>query len=71
MTERQRTLKKHKNMEDQNTKPLSSREQLILIMTTIIVAGMAANYSTACPGHSHIYIAKGVARDILKIVLKQ
>ncbi len=58
-------------MEEQNTQPLSSREQLFLIMTTILVAGMAANYSTACPSTSHIYIAKGVARDILKIVLKE
>lgn len=58
-------------MEEQNKQPLSSREQLFLIMTAIIVAGMASNYSTTCPSTSHICIAKGVARDIFKLVLKQ
>lgn len=57
-------------MEEQNTQPLSAREQLFLIMTAIIVAGIASNYSTTCPSASHIYVAKGVARDIFKIVLK-
>ncbi len=56
-------------MEEQNTQPISNREQLLLIMTAIIVAGIASNYSTTCPSTSHIYIAKGVAQDILKIVL--
>ena len=57
-------------MEEQNTQPLSSKEQLFLIMTSIIVAGMAANYSTTCPSTSHIYVAQGVVMDIFKIVLK-
>ena len=57
-------------MEEQNTQPLSTREQLFLIMTAIIVAGIASNYSTTCPSTSHIYVAKGVVRDIFKIVLK-
>ena len=57
-------------MEEQNPHPLSPREQLLLIMTAIIVAGMAANYSTTCPSTSHIYVAQGVVRDIFKIVLK-
>ena len=62
---------KHDIMKEQIPQPHSSRELLFLLMTTIIVAGMAANYSTTCPGASHIYIAKGVAKDILKIVLKR
>lgn len=61
---------KYDIMKEQIPQPHSSRELLLLLMTTIIVAGMAANYSTSCPATSHIYIAKGVARDIFKIVLK-
>ena len=57
-------------MEEQNHTPLSTREQLSLVLVAIIVAGMAANYSTSCPANSHIYIAKGVVRDIFKIVQK-
>ena len=57
-------------MEEQNTQPISDREQLLLIMTAIIVAGIASNYSTISPSSSHVYVAKGVAQDILKIVLK-
>lgn len=58
-------------MEEQNTQPLSPRDLIILIMTSIIVAGMASNYSTVSPTTTHIYVAQGVARDIFKIVLKE
>ena len=58
-------------MEEQTPKPLSPREQLFLIMTSIIVAGIASNYSTICPSTTHIYVAQGVARDIFKVVLKE
>ena len=58
-------------MEEQNHTPLSIREQLSLVLVAIIVAGMAANYSTPCPTTTHIYIAQGIAKDILKIVLKR
>ena len=57
-------------MEEQNTQPISNREQLLLIMTAIIVAGIASNYSTISPSSSHVLVAKGVAQDIFKIVLK-
>ena len=57
-------------MEEQKPRTLSEREQLLLIMTAIIVAGMASNYSTVSPTSSHIYVATGVAKDILKIVLQ-
>ena len=58
-------------MEEQNHTPLSTREQLSLVLVAIIVAGMAANYSTVSPTPTHIYIAQGIAKDILKIVLKR
>ena len=54
-------------MEEQNAQPLSPRDQLLLIMISIIVAGMASNYSTVSPTTTHIYVAQGVARDIFKI----
>ena len=48
---------------------LVSREQLLVLTTAIIVAGIAANYSTVCPSTSHVYIARGVARFILESTL--
>ena len=47
-------------------KPITQREQLWIITTSIILAGMAANYSTVSPS---IILAKGLARDLLDNIL--
>ena len=47
-------------------KKITQREQLFIITTAIILAGMAANYSTVSPS---IILAKGLARDILDNIL--
>lgn len=47
-------------------KPITQREQLFVITTAIIVAGLAANYSTVSPS---IILARGLARDILDNIL--
>lgn len=47
-----------------------SKEQLLLITSSIIIAGMAANFSTVCPSDSHALIAKGVAQRLMDTVLK-
>lgn len=57
-------------MEEQTpTIILMSREQLLVLTTAIIVAGIAANYSTVCPSTSHIYIGREVARFLLDSTL--
>lgn len=50
-------------MED---KTITPREQLFIITTAIILAGLAANYSTTRPS---IILAQGYARDILDNIL--
>ncbi len=50
-------------MED---KTITQREQLFIITTAIILAGLAANYSTTRPS---IILARGYARDILDNIL--
>ena len=57
-------------MEELNPNPISDREQLLILATAIIVAGMASNYSTVCPYTSHVLVAKRLAQDILDSILK-
>ena len=47
-------------------KKITQREQLFIITTAIILAGMAANYSTTSPS---IILARGYAKDILDNIL--
>lgn len=50
-------------------KTITPREQLWIITTAIILAGITANYSTVSPSSSHIIVAKVAARDILATIL--
>ena len=50
-------------------KTITPREQLWIITTAIILAGITANYSTVSPSSSHIIVARGAARDILASIL--
>lgn len=54
-------------MEEEKT--ITPREQLWIITTAIILAGIASNYSTVSPSSSHIIVARGAARDILATIL--
>lgn len=56
-------------MEEEKT--ITPREQLLVITTAIIMAGMAANYSTVSLSFTHSIIAKGLARDLLNSILNQ
>ena len=49
---------------------LMNKEQLLLIIEAIIVAGMAANYSTICPSRSHVTIAHGLAKYLWEVAYK-
>ena len=51
---------------DKKDKPITQRDQLLVITTAIILAGLAANYSTTSPS---IILARGYAKDILDSIL--
>ncbi len=50
-------------------KTITQREQLLIITTAIILAGIASNYSTVSPSSSHIIVARAAAKDILASIL--
>lgn len=54
-------------MEEEKT--ITHREQLMVITTAIILAGIVSNYTTVGPSSSHVIVAKGAARDILATIL--
>ena len=54
-------------MEEEKT--ITTREQLLVITSAIILAGIVSNYTTAGPSFSHIIVAKGAAKDILDNIL--
>ncbi len=56
-------------MEEQNTKPISNREQLLFLASSIILAGICSNYSTIGPSSSHILVARCAAKDLLDSIL--
>ena len=56
-------------MEDQTTIFLT-KEQLLIICSAIILAGMSSNYTTRYPSESHALVAQGVANKLMEIVLK-
>lgn len=51
-------------MEEEKT--ITQREQLWIITSAIILAGLAANYSTVSPS---IILARGWAKDIINNIL--
>ena len=57
-------------MEDQKTIIIMDKETLLFLASAIIVAGIAANYSTVCPSDSHALVAKGVAQRLMDSILK-
>lgn len=49
---------------------LSEKEKLLFFCSSIILAGIASNYSTICPSTSHVLIANSVAKSLLDHILK-
>ena len=47
-------------------KPITPREQLWIITSAIILAGLASNYSTTSPS---IILARGYAKELLDNIL--
>ena len=57
-------------MEDQTTIILT-KEQLLIICSAIIIAGIASNYSTVSPSSTHLLVAQGLAQSLLDSILKK
>ena len=58
-------------MEEQ-TSIILTREQLLIITSAIILAGITANYKTSAPSStSHAIVAVSVAKDLLDRILKE
>ena len=55
-------------MEEEKT--ITEKEKLLFISSSIILAGMASNYSTRYPSETHALVAKGVATILLDSILK-
>ena len=68
MTERQFN-EKNTIMEEQTTIILD-KEQLLILCSAIIIAGMASNYSTVSPTSTHLLVAKGLAQSLLDSIQK-
>lgn len=57
-------------MKEQNSQPISNKQQLMFLASAIILAGICANYSSLGPQSSHILVARFAARDLLDGILK-
>lgn len=53
----------------EENKTITTREQLLVITSAIILAGMAANYSTVSPSSIHSIIARALAEELLENLL--
>ena len=53
-------------MEEEKT--ITTREQLLVITSAIILAGLASNYSTTSPS---IILARGYAKELLDNILDE
>ena len=50
-------------------KTITHKEQLLVITSAIILAGIVSNYTTVGPSSTHIIVAKCAARDLLANIL--
>ena len=56
-------------MEEQTTIILD-KEQLLILCSAIIIAGMASNYSTVSPTNTLLFVAQGLAQSLLDSIPK-
>ena len=56
-------------MEAPNQSIILSKDQLLVITSAIILAGIAANCTTVCPSSTHIKIARSTAKDLLDAII--
>ena len=57
-------------MEEQTTIILD-KEQLLILASSIIIAGIASNYSTVSPSTTHVLVAQNLAQSLLDSILKK
>ena len=53
----------------EESKTISTRDQLMILATAIILGGIASNYSITYPSSSHLCMAKGLAKELLNSIL--
>ena len=53
----------------EESKTISTRDQLMILATAIILGGIASNYSITYPSSSHLCMAKGLAKELLDSIL--
>ena len=58
-------------MEEQTSIIILPREQLLILSSAIILAGIAANYSTVSPSSSHAIVARAVAQELMDCIQKE
>ena len=55
-------------MEEQTI--ILDKEQLLILCSAIIIAGIASNYSTTAPTNTHLLVAQGLAQSLLDSIQK-
>lgn len=53
----------------EGSKTITTRDQLLVLATAIILGGIASNYSITYPSSSHLCMAKGLAKELLDSIL--
>ena len=69
MTERQ--FNENNTIMEEQTTIILDKEQLLILCSAIIIAGMASNYSTVSPTSTHLLVAQGLAQSLLDSILKK
>lgn len=68
MTERQ--FNENNTIMEEQTTIILDRDQLLFLASSIIIAGIASNYSTVSPTSTHILVAQGLAQSLLDSIQK-
>jgi len=51
-------------------KTISEEEKLLIISSSIILAGISSNYTSRYPTETHATVAKGIAQYLMDTILK-
>ena len=68
MTERQ--FNENNTIMEEQTTIILDKEQLLILCSAIIIAGIASNYSTVSPTSTHLLVAQGLAQSLLDSIQK-
>ena len=68
MTERQ--FNEINTIMEEQTTIILNKEQLLILCSAIIIAGIASNYSTVSPTNTLLLVAQGLAQSLLDSIPK-